>query len=71
MNIKGLQIKPEIFKRKREENGLTVREVEEKTGVNRSTVSNVENGLTVPDGENLIRLMFLYDLSKEQIALPE
>ncbi len=69
MEIKELKINNEIFKTKREEKSLTVRDVEEISGVSRSTVSNVENGVNIPDGYNLLRLMFLYGLSKEEIAL--
>ena len=69
MDIKELKINSQIFKTKREEQSLTVRDVEEISGVSRSTVSNVENGNYIPDGHNLLRLMFLYNLSKEEIAL--
>jgi transcriptional regulator with XRE-family HTH domain len=71
MDIKEIKINNEIFKVKREEKSLTVREVEEISGVSRSTVSNVENGVNIPDGHNLLRLMFLYGLSKEEISLAE
>ena len=69
MEIKNIDINTAIFKKKREENHLTVRQVEEKSGVGRSTISNIENGKNTPDGKSLLKMMFLYDLSKEEIAL--
>lgn len=69
MRTRDIQINGEIFRRKREELNLTVREVEEMTGVSRSTVSNLELNRNVPDGLNLYRLMTFFKLSMEEIAL--
>lgn len=62
------EIPGEIFRQKREDMRLSVREVEEKTGVSRSTISNLENGKSVPDGVNLLRLMSFFDLTAEDLA---
>jgi len=63
------RIKYEIFKEKRKALGLSIRQVEERTGVNRTTVSNFERGTNVADGLNLLRLMRLYRIEVDEIML--
>lgn len=61
-------IKGDVFRKKREELGLSLRDVEERTGVNRSTLSNLENGAAVPDGANMIALMKFFKLVPADIT---
>lgn len=61
-------IKGDVFRRKREEMQMSLREVEEKTGVSRSTISNLENGAGVPDGANMVRLMEFFKLQPADIS---
>jgi transcriptional regulator with XRE-family HTH domain len=44
------------IKRRREELGLSLRDVADKTGVSASTLSRIENGTGKPDAENIARL---------------
>lgn len=69
MEIKNIEINTAIFKEKREKLELSVREVEERAGVDRTTVSNIETGKNAPGGVSLLKMMFLYDLSKEDITI--
>jgi transcriptional regulator with XRE-family HTH domain len=64
-----LEFNHRIFRIKREERELTTRKVQEITGITRSTVSNIEAGKHLPDGLNLLKLMFLFDLSKEDVVV--
>ena len=43
-------------KRRREETGLSLRDVADKTGVSASTLSRIENGTGKPDADNIARL---------------
>lgn len=44
------------IKRRREELGLSLRDVADKTGVSASTLSRIENGTGKPDADNIARL---------------
>jgi transcriptional regulator with XRE-family HTH domain len=46
----------QAVKRRREENGLSLRDVADVTGISASTLSRIENGTGKPDAENLARL---------------
>ncbi len=44
------------IRRKREETGLSLRDVADETGVSASTLSRIENGTGKPDADNIARL---------------
>jgi transcriptional regulator with XRE-family HTH domain len=67
--MKDVEIDGQAFRRKREEMGLSVRDVENRTGISRSTVSNVETGRNMPELNTLLRLMKFFDLSFDDISL--
>lgn len=52
----------EVLKEKRVELNLTQEEVGEKLFVTRQTISNWENGKTLPDIDSLIDIATFYDL---------
>lgn len=68
MTVSNQEVSGEVFRRKREELGLSVRDLEGKTGVSRSTISNLENGKSLPEGAGLLSLMRFFNLSIEDIA---
>ena len=45
-----------LLKRRREERGLTIKELSAKTGISTGTISQVENGLNDPKTQTLLRL---------------
>jgi transcriptional regulator with XRE-family HTH domain len=53
--------------RKREELGLSLREVADKTGVSASTLSRIENGSGKPDADNIARLTAWLNVPMERI----
>ncbi len=59
----------EVLKEKRVELKLTQEEVGEKLYVTRQTISNWENGKTLPDIDSLIDLATFYDLSLDKLLL--
>jgi transcriptional regulator with XRE-family HTH domain len=54
-------------KRRREETGLSLRDVADKTGVSASTLSRIENGTGKPDADNIARLTEWLDVPMERI----
>ncbi len=50
------------IKRRREELGLSLRGLADKTGVSASTLSRIENGTGKPDAENIARLSTWLDM---------
>src|SRR5438045_4695044 len=44
------------IRRKREQKGLSLRDVADETGVSASTLSRIENGTGKPDADNIARL---------------
>src|SRR6185503_20600649 len=54
-------------KRRREEQGLSLRDVADQTGVSASTLSRIENGTGKPDAENIARLTSWLDVPMERI----
>ncbi|MBO0438682.1 helix-turn-helix domain-containing protein [Vagococcus fluvialis] len=59
----------EVLKEKRVELNLTQEEVGEKLFVTRQTISNWENGKTLPDIDSLIDIATFYDLSLDKVLL--
>ena len=54
-------------KRRREEIGLSLRDVGEETGVSASTLSRIENGTGKPDADNIARLAAWLDMPIERV----
>jgi transcriptional regulator with XRE-family HTH domain len=54
-------------KRRREELGLSLRDLADKTGVSASTLSRIENGTGKPDADNIARLTAWLDMPMERI----
>src|SRR5947209_18550114 len=50
------------IRRKREEVGLSLRDVADETGVSASTLSRIENGTGKPDADNIARLTAWLDM---------
>lgn len=63
------RMKRELFKQRRDELGLTLRAVEEKTGVNRGTINKLEKGTHDPSALNMLRLMHFYRIEVIDIVL--
>ena len=55
------------IRRKREEAGLSLRDVADETGVSASTLSRIENGTGKPDADNIARLTAWLDMPMERI----
>ena len=55
------------IKRRREELGLSLRDVAGKTSVSASTLSRIENGTGKPDADNIARLTAWLDVPMERI----
>ena len=53
--------------RKREELGLSLRDVADETGVSASTLSRIENGTGKPDADNIARLTGWLDMPMERV----
>ncbi|MFS1245494.1 helix-turn-helix domain-containing protein [Enterococcus lactis] len=60
-----------VIKQKRIEKQLTQEGLAEMLLVSKKTISNWENGRTIPDTENLIQFAKLFDLSLDNILLGE
>lgn len=54
-------------RRRREELGLSLRDVASKTSVSASTLSRIENGTGKPDADNIARLTSWLDVPMERI----
>lgn len=54
-------------KRRREELGLSLRDVADKTGVSASTLSRIENGTGKPDADNIARLTGWLDMPVDRV----
>src|SRR5436305_5196325 len=54
-------------RRRREEKGLSLRDVAEETGVSASTLSRIENGAGKPDADNIARLTTWLDMPIERV----
>src|SRR6476659_1550140 len=55
------------IRRRREELGLSLRDVAAKTSVSASTLSRIENGTGKPDADNIARLTSWLDVPMERI----
>lgn len=55
------------IKRRREELGLSLRDVADVTGVSASTLSRIENGTGKPDADNIARLTGWLDMPMDRI----
>lgn len=55
------------MKRRREELGLSLRDVADKTSVSASTLSRIENGTGKPDADNIARLTGWLEVPVERI----
>jgi transcriptional regulator with XRE-family HTH domain len=55
------------IRRKREELGLSLRDVADETDVSASTLSRIENGTGKPDADNIARLTSWLDVPMERI----
>ncbi|MDT4966407.1 MAG: hypothetical protein QOJ64_1144 [Acidobacteriota bacterium] len=55
------------IRRKREEAGLSLRDVADETSVSASTLSRIENGTGKPDADNIARLTAWLDVPMERI----
>lgn len=69
-NDKGLVNTIELgraIRRKREEQGLSLRDVADATSVSASTLSRIENGTGKPDADNIARLTSWLDVPMERI----
>src|SRR5215211_8987252 len=69
-SAKGLVNTEELgraVKRRREELGLSLRDVASKTSVSASTLSRIENGTGKPDADNIARLTSWLDVPMERI----
>ena len=55
------------IRRKREEHGLSLRDVADETGVSASTLSRIENGTGKPDADNIARLTAWLNVPMERI----
>ena len=55
------------LKRRREEMGLSLRDLANETGVSASTLSRIENGTGKPDADNIARLTAWLDMPMERI----
>lgn len=53
--------------RRRQELGLSLRDVADKTGVSASTLSRIENGTGKPDADNIARLTSWLDMPMERV----
>ncbi len=54
-------------RRRREQQGLSLRDVAEETGVSASTLSRIENGRGKPDADNIARLAAWLDMPIERV----
>jgi transcriptional regulator with XRE-family HTH domain len=55
------------IQRKRQEQGLSLRDVADETGVSASTLSRIENGTGKPDADNIARLTSWLNVPMERI----
>ena len=55
------------IKRKREDAGMSLRDVADATGVSASTLSRIENGTGKPDADNIARLTSWLDMPVDRV----
>src|SRR5207249_12164157 len=57
----------DAMRRRREQQGMSLRDVAEETGVSASTLSRIENGTGKPDADNIARLAAWLDMPIERV----
>src|SRR5881394_1879629 len=57
----------DAVRRRREQQGMSLRDVAEETGVSASTLSRIENGTGKPDADNIARLAAWLDMPIERV----
>ena len=57
----------DAMRRRREQQGMSLRDVAEETGVSASTLSRIENGTGKPDADNIARLAAWLDMPIERL----
>jgi len=57
----------DAIRRRREQQGLSLRDVADETGVSASTLSRIENGTGKPDADNIARLAAWLDMPIERV----
>jgi transcriptional regulator with XRE-family HTH domain len=57
----------DAVRRRREQKGLSLRDVAQQTGVSASTLSRIENGAGKPDADNIARLTAWLDMPIERV----
>src|SRR5216684_6526736 len=57
----------DAVRRRREQQGLSLRDVADETGVSASTLSRIENGTGKPDADNIARLAAWLDMPIERV----
>lgn len=57
----------DAIRRRREQKGLSLRDVADETGVSASTLSRIENGTGKPDADNIARLAAWLDMPIERV----
>jgi transcriptional regulator with XRE-family HTH domain len=57
----------DAVRRRREQHGLSLRDVADETGVSASTLSRIENGTGKPDADNIARLAGWLDMPIERV----
>jgi transcriptional regulator with XRE-family HTH domain len=55
------------IRRRREEQGMSLRDLADETGVSASTLSRIENGTGKPDADNIARLAAWLDMPIERV----
>src|SRR5437667_12802931 len=60
----------DAVRRRREQQGMSLRDVAEETGVSASTLSRIENGTGKPDADNISRLAAWIDMPIERVMHP-
>src|SRR5947208_826225 len=57
----------DAMRRRREQQGMSLRDVADETGVSASTLSRIENGTGKPDADNIARLAAWLDMPIERV----
>ncbi len=57
----------DAVRRRREQQGMSLRDVADETGVSASTLSRIENGTGKPDADNIARLAAWLDMPIERL----
>lgn len=63
-----LKINFQVLKDSRAKKDISIRRLAKLSGVNRSTISNYEEGRSAPDAINLLKLMIFFGLSPNDVV---